>query len=41
MQPVSRECQGIAQDIDGLMPERRNSIANEQELLISCTNPSI
>ena len=27
--------------IDGLMQERRNSIANALELRLSCTNPSI
>ena len=27
--------------IDGLVHERRNSIANQLELLLSCTNPSI
>ena len=27
--------------IDGLMQERRNSIANGVELRLSCTNPSI
>ena len=26
---------------DGLMQERRNSIANALELRLSCTNPSI
>ena len=26
--------------IDGLMQERRNSIANAMELRLSCTNPS-
>ena len=28
-------------NIDGLGPERRNSIANALELRLSCTNPSI
>ena len=28
-------------DIDGLVPERRNSIANALELRLSCINPSI
>ena len=28
-------------NIDGLVQERRNSIANELELRLSCTNPSI
>ena len=27
-------------DIDGLVQERRNSIANAMELRLSCTNPS-
>ena len=27
-------------DLDGLMQERRNSIANALELRLSCTNPS-
>ena len=27
--------------IDGLVQERRNSIANALELRLSCTNPSI
>ena len=27
--------------IDGLVQERRNSIANALELCLSCTNPSI
>ena len=27
--------------LDGLMQERRNSIANALELRLSCTNPSI
>ena len=28
-------------NIDGLVQERRNSIANALELRLSCTNPSI
>ena len=28
-------------DVNGLVQERRNSIANSQELRLSCTNPSI
>ena len=28
-------------NIDGLMQERRNSIANATELRLSCTSPSI
>ena len=28
-------------DIDGLVQERRNSIATALELRLSCTNPSI
>ena len=28
-------------DINGLVQERRNSIANTLELRLSCTNPSI
>ena len=28
-------------DIDGLVQDRRNSIANALELRLSCTNPSI
>ena len=27
--------------VDGLVQERRNSIANAHELRLSCTNPSI
>ena len=36
-------CYGMAESlhIDGLVQERRNSIANALELLLSCTNPSI
>ena len=30
----------IANNIDGLVQERRNSIANALELCLSCTNPS-
>ena len=29
------------EDIDGLVQERRNSIANALELRLSCTNPWI
>ena len=32
--------QGYQQHIDGLVQERRNSVANAQELRIFCTNPS-
>ena len=31
----------INEYIDGLVQERRNSIANELELRLSCTNPSL
>ena len=31
----------ISHHYDGLMQERRNSIANALELRLSCTNPSI
>ena len=31
----------ITSDIDGLVQERRNSIAKALELRLSCTNPSI
>ena len=31
----------VSQYVDGLVQERRNSIANALELLLSCTNPSI
>ena len=34
------ECSLLLQHIDGLMQERRNSIANALELCLSCTNPS-
>ena len=36
-------CYGMAESlhIDGLVQERRNSIANALELRLSCTNPSI
>ena len=30
----------VTYDIDGLVQERRNSIANALELRLSCTNPS-
>ena len=30
----------ITGEIDGLVQERRNSIANAPELRLSCTNPS-
>ena len=33
--------QTIGQHINGLVQERRNSIANAMELCLSCTNPSI
>ena len=35
------KCQGVPSHIDGLVQERRNSIANALELRLSCTNPSI
>ena len=35
---MAHECPG---HIDGLVQERRNSIANALELRLSCTNPSI
>ena len=31
----------LFENIDGLVQERRNSVANALELLLSCTNPSI
>ena len=37
--PLSREM-GKLQELDGLVQERRNSIANALELCLSCTNPS-
>ena len=33
--------QNMILHIDGLVQERRNSIANALELRLSCTNPSI
>ena len=35
------ETRNVDQHIDGLMQERRNSIANALELRLSCTNPSM
>ena len=39
--PFGRTELGISIPIDGLMQEKRNSIANALELRLSCTNPSI
>ena len=38
---VVLEQEHIRSYIDGLVQERRNSIANALELRLSCTNPSI
>ena len=38
--PCDKRCHGVTH-IDGLMQERRNSIANALELHLSCTNPSV
>ena len=42
--PTQQRCAGdirMAHHIDGLVQERRNSIANALELRLSCTNPWI
>ena len=38
---MSLDIDRVEPNIDGLVQERRNSIANALELRLSCTNPSI